>query len=101
MKTHPKPLPLWRRGFAGSAEKSSRGSRQKRGKNIYTTMREDLFYLAKCTCFACACLLDRSCEPTRYESVGCDGENFSSLKEYEAKGEVFDAANFVRFARFA
>ena len=28
-----------------------------------------------------------------------DGENFSSLKEYEAKGEVFDAANFVRFAR--
>ena len=33
-----------------------------------------------------------SCEPTRYESVGCDGENFSSLKEYEAKGEVFDAA---------
>ena len=31
---------------------------KKREKNIHTTMREDLFYLAKCTCFACACLLD-------------------------------------------
>ena len=27
--------------------------------------------------------------PTRYESVGCDDENFSSPKEYEAKGEVY------------
>ena len=26
--------------------------------------------------------------PTRYESVGCDNENFSSPKELEAKGEV-------------
>ena len=26
--------------------------------------------------------------PTRYESVGCDNENFSSPKEFEAKGEV-------------
>ena len=32
--------------------------------------------------------LPTSCEPTRYESVGCDDENFSSPKEYEANGEV-------------
>ena len=31
--------------------------------------------------------------PTRYESVGCDDENFSSLKEYEAKGEVSDVCS--------
>ena len=30
--------------------------------------------------------------PTRYESVGCDDENFSSPKEC-------DAAHFVRFVR--
>ena len=31
--------------------------------------------------------------PTRYESVGCDNENFSSPKEYEAKGVVKKSVN--------
>ena len=62
-------------------------------KNIHTTMREDFFISLKARAsLVLACRMGAASR--RGMSVGCDDENFSSPKEC-------DAANFVRFARFA
>ena len=74
------------------AEYFARRSREKREKTIRKLCEKD-FHLAKRTCFACA-PSGWQAASRRGMSVGCDDENFSSPKEYEANGEVIRCSQF-------